>query len=543
MIGGLAFFFFGLQSIRSALQLMAGGRLKESLQRVTNNRFVALGFGVLITLVLQSSSATTVMLVSLAATHLLSLSQVFGVILGADIGTTFVVILLSIKKVADYSLLIFAAGLAIRLIGKRKKTQHMGSVFLGFGLVFFGMYLMAQAAYPLRENPIAINVFQYMAERPFLNLIVATLFTAVVQASAATIGMAISLSFAGLLSFEAAIPIILGANIGTCITAFLGCIGTGVDGRRVAVAHMFIKIIGVAIAFPFIGRIAAGIDYIASDITALLPEISPGDAGKIALTHLFFNIAIAIIFLPFIKWGVTMVKKLVPEPPHHEEPFGPRYLDEKALETPILAFAQTKREIIRMAGYAFALFKDCLEMFEHGGGVEEKIENIESRDDKIDILEKAVRFYLAKLSQEELSDEQADAQYKLITIAMNIEEIGDIISKELVPLARKKWEKNRAFSAEGWKELDHFHETVVQNFNLTISAIASPYPEVIQKIIRHQQEIYDLEQKFKQQHLSRLHDGLPETFETSSIHLDLLSNLRRVNGQLTYIAKVVGNAI
>jgi phosphate:Na+ symporter len=271
----------------------------------------------------------------------------------------------------------------------------------------------------------------------------------------------------------------------------------------------------------------------------VIRSISPTDAGKIAVFHLFFNAVIALLYLPFIKLGVAAVKRLVPDPPLAEEPFGPRYLDDNLLETPVLAFAQAKREIIRVAGYACDLFKDALRMFERGAHVQEIMEDIENRDDKIDILDNAIRLYLAKLSRGQLSDEEAVLQSKLFNVAGNIEEIGDIVSKDLVLLARKKWNKNCFFSEDGWKELRTFHDRVLENFNITISAIASPYPEVVQKIIRHQQEIYDLEQEFKQRHINRLHDGMKDSLETSSIHLDVLSNLRRVNGQLTYIAKVV----
>lgn len=537
-IGGLAFFFYGLQLIRSALQLMAGGRIKATLGRATGNRFKAIAFGTFITLVLQSSSATTVMLVSLASTQLLTLPQAFGVILGADIGTTFVVILLSIKKVTEYSLLIVALGFAMQWFAKRSRTKHTGSVILGFGLVFFGMHLMSIATAPLKEHEMAMHTFQYMAAHPLANLIAATIFTAIVQASAATIGMAISLSFAGLISFEAAIPIVLGANVGTCITAFLGSFGMGTDGKRVAVAHVLVKIIGVAIAFPFIKNIAAGIDAITSYVAAVVPHLAPGDSGKIALTHLLFNVAIAILFLPMIGTGVKLVKKLVPEPEGAPEPFAPRYLDKKVLDTPILAFAQVRREIIRVAGYAFDLFKNCLSMLETSGNIPDRIEEIQGKDDKIDILDKAIRFYLAELSQEELSNDQAKSQYALFNITGNLEEIGDIVSKDIAMLAEKKWNKKVVFSEEGWKELRDFHAHVLENFNLTISAITTPHPEVIQKIMRHQEIIYDLEQRYHQAHIGRLHDGMKVTFETSSIHLDILSNLRRVNGQLTYIAKI-----
>lgn len=539
MIGGLAFFFYGLQAIRNSMQLLAEGRIKSALRRITQNRFLAVGFGIFITLMLQSSSATTVMLVSFASTQMLTLWQAFGVILGADIGTTFVAVLLSIKKISEYSLVLIAFGFTFQWLSKRKKTQHLGAVILGFGLVFFGLNLLVHSAEPLKQNELATQFFFYMANNPLASLVVATIFTALVHASAATVGIAISLAFTGLIDFQTAIPIVLGANLGTCVTALMATIGTGIDGKRIAIAHIFTKLVGVAIIFPFIPAIAKFINSTSAYVCSCFNLVVPNDAGKIAITHLLFNVFVALLFLPFIGWGVSIIKKIVPDPVNAPEPFGPKFLDEKVLDTPILAFAQTRREMIRASGYAYSLFEDCLKMFEKRSDVPDIIEDIQSRDDKIDILDKAIRFYLAKLSRELLSDELSREQYALLNITSNIEEIGDIVSNDMVSLAKKKFSNNLVFSEDGWRELRHFHAQVLENFDITISAMTTPHPEVIQKIIRQQQKVYDLEQEYKYSHISRLHDGKTETFYSSSIHLDLLGDLRRVNGQLTYIARVI----
>ena len=206
MIGGLAFFFFGLSSARNGLQLAAGERLRLLMGRLTHNRIFATGLGALITVILQSSSATTVILVSFAETHLMNLTQAIGVTLGSGIGTTLVVILLSFKKITDYALLLVAVGIALNQLSRNQKAKYIGSVVLGFGFIFFGMHLMSSAAEPLRNSEVAINVFAFLADHPVTNLIFATLFTAIVQTSAATIGLAIALSFSGTLPFAAAVP-------------------------------------------------------------------------------------------------------------------------------------------------------------------------------------------------------------------------------------------------------------------------------------------------------------------------------------------------
>ncbi|MBU4484759.1 Na/Pi cotransporter family protein [bacterium] len=537
LIGGLAFFFFGLQNARQGLQLIAGDRLRRVMSHLTGNRFMATGIGGLVTLILQSSSATTVMLVSFAATGLLTLKQAFGVILGADIGTTFVVVLLSIQKITEYALLIVALGFFMEWLSKRKRTQYLGSIILGFGLVFYGMHLMSASMIPLRESESARVVFQFLGEHPFYNLLIATIFTAIIQTSAATIGMAIALSFTGAITFEAAVPIILGANVGTCITAMLSSFGMGIDGRRVAIAHVMVKIVGVAIAFPFIPQIVLFINKFWIYFTDFIPKLANDVSGKIAVTHLLFNVAIAIFFLPFVDMGVFLVKKIIPRPLDDGQTFGPKYLDERALETPSYALGLVKREIIRIAELVHGSFEKSITIFERREELTAIIENVESQDDKVDILDKAVRFYLAKLSQEKLSKEQSNLQLSLLFISTDLEDIGDIMSKDLVTLAGKKKKRGCIFSEQGWVDLRAMHKMVGENFKIALSMLVSPGEELVTTLRRHEKYMLQVEQDLRQAHLERLHKGIQDAFDTSSIHLDILGNYRRINTKLTHIAE------
>jgi len=539
LVGGFAFFFLGLQSFRRSLQLIAGDRIRISLKNISDRRLKAFSFGFLTTLVLQSSSETTAMLISLAGTGMLTLPQALAVTLGADIGATLITLLFSAWGIIDWALIIVAIGVAIRWFAKKHRTKNTGWVILGFGIILFGIQLISEGFTPLSSTVAVQHIANFTATHPFTILLIGTFFTAIVRSSVATIGITIALSFSGLIHFSAAVPIVLGANIGTCFSGLFESRTMGTDGRRVAIAHILVKVIGVAIAFLFISDIVYFIEWITHWIASVTPDLVPTDAIKISTTHVLFNIAIAILFLPFIPLGVSLTKKIVPERAPENKPFGPKYLEHKSLDTPVLAFAQVKQEILRVAGHAFDLFKNCLAMFEEVKNIPELISDIQDRDDKIDILDKAIRFYLAQLSQEQLSDRQSQLQYTLFHIAGNLEEIGDIVSKDLSMLAKKKWTKKVVFSEEGWKELRHFHDIVLNNFNLTISVITTPHPELHQKILRHQKKLYQMEEEYEQAHINRLHEGLKESFETSSIHLDLLGNLRRVNGQLTYIAKIV----
>jgi phosphate:Na+ symporter len=542
MIGGLAFFFFGLSSARHGLQLAAGERLRILMARLTQNRFSALGLGALTTVILQSSSATTVILVSFAETQLLSLTQAFGVILGADIGTTVVVILLSFRKITEYALILVALGIAMERLARRPRVRYIGSVVLGFGFIFFGMYLMTSAAAPFRDSPIAMKVFEFLADHPLTNLIFAAAFTGVVHASAATIGLAIALSFSGVLTFEAAIPIVLGANIGTCITAGMACFGMGVAGRRVAVAHVLIKLLGVAMVFPFIHDIAMGIGHLDSYLVGYPIAASLATGGKIALTHVLFNIFLALFFLPLVGPGVKLVEKIVPEW-RRPEVFGPKYLDAAALDTPSLAFAQARREIMRIAKIAHDMYANVLDIFRHEEDFDRLIEKVGSADDKIDMLEKEVRFYLSKVSQKTLTEKQGTAQVALLTIGGDLEDIGDAISKEIVALANKKRRKLARFSEQGWSELEQLHRLVLENFDLTLSMLMAPHEDIARKVQRHERHLNSVEQELRHSHLQRLHDKLPETYETSTIHLDLLSQFRMINVKLVRIVETASELI
>ncbi len=537
LIGGIAFFFFGLKSSRKGLEVIAGDRLRAAMGKVTGNRIMALGFGAFVTLVLQSSGATSAMLVSFTDTGLLSLFQATSVLLGADIGTTIVVVMLSIKSITDIALLIVAAGFGLQMVGRTRKSREIGSIILGFGLIFYGMYLMALAAAPLKESADAMKAFAFLAGHPFATLIGASALAGAIH-SAGMIGIAIALAFAGTITFEASIPMVLGANIGSCVTALLAAAGTATAGRRLALAHTLTKVFGVALVFPFIPQVATGIGLVDHLVQAMLPGYSAGIAAKIALTHILFNVGLAVVFLPLLKPLTRMVEFILPMPPPKEEAFGPKYLEKQALETPALAFAQAKREIMRLGAIAQHMFGECLRMFSRGEDCVEAIEKIEGEDDKIDMLEKAIRFYLAEVAMEQLSAQQVKTQMSLIGIASEIEEIGDTISKEMVQLARKKTKWHRVFSDDGWRDLRHFQDLVGENFNLMIATLAQPHEEIAMKLERHEEHMNDVEQQLRQAHITRLHQGLKESFDTSSIHLDILANLRRINSRLTHVARL-----
>lgn len=538
LLGGLAFFSFGLHSAREGLQLLAGDRLRRLLNRLTDNRFKSFGLGAMMTLVLQSSGATTAMLVSFAGTQLLTLPQAFGVILGADVGSTVVIFLLAAKKFTEYALYAMTIGFLCYLGSRRHKVRYTGSILYGFGLVFYGIHLLIITISPLKESPWALQAFDFLATQPWWSMVAAALFTALAHSSAATIGLAMSLAFAGVITLDGALPLVLGANIGTCVTSIRASIGADVNARRVAVAHLFTKAVGVALVFPFLAVVAETLQYLCSHFYHVATPFNGMLGFEIAMGHLLLNVGLAAVFLPFLPLGVWIVRQLVPEPEEKERVFGPKYLDPKALETPALAFAQAKREIMRLANIALELFREAPKLFDRSSDFPAVVEAIERHDDKIDTLEKAIRFYLAEISQESLTEAQGQSEMALLGIAADLEEIGDTVSKEFVRLGRKRYETQRIFSELGWQEIGQFHQQIATMFDLTVAYMTSPSVGLAQEIEAKKEAIYEAETDLRQAHLQRLHEGLKESVETSSLHLDILNNLRRVGNKLAHIAKL-----
>lgn len=533
-LGALAIFMYGIRISRIGIQLLAGNRLQSLIASATDNRLSAVVIGILVTMILQSSTATTVMLVGFASSGAITLVQAMGVLLGADIGTTFVVILLSIRKISEYALLLLIVGVLIDIFSTRKRGRHISMVFLGFGFVFFGMQLLIQTTSPLKESHLLAEVFVLFSRNPAYAFVGAALFTILVQNSATTLGLAIALAFAGLLNLREALPLVLGANVGTCAGSLLASIGGRPAAKRVAFSHLIFKSTGAILAMIFLQPFGDAIRTLVSFSSHLQSSV----AAQVALAHVSFNLALSLFFLPFIRQGTWLVTKLMPEPfREKEKPFGARFLDVKSLETPAIAFANAKLEILRMATIAFEMFKNMIVVFERND--QELMTFIEEEDDKVDRLDKEIRFYLAKISQESLDPEQARMQLNLVAVTSDLEEICDVINKNILELAHKKIEKVREFSQEGWEEIRDFHAKVSENFQLMISLLTSRDEILSRKITRHEKNLSNLEDRYREAHLMRLNKGLKEAIETSSIHLDLLANLHRINYKLTAIVKAV----
>ncbi len=520
LFGGVLLLLYGIRLINDGLQNAAGPRIRTLLRSLTSNRLAAVGAGAFITGLIQSSSATSVMLVGFVSAGLMSFRQTLAVVLGADIGATLTVQLIAFH-VTDYAVLLVGLGLSLSLFAKRHHLKNIGQGLLGFGFVFLSIRIMSDALAPLQQNDLFKEVMVVLVGSPFTGILLSALFTGLIHSSAATIGIALALAANGLVSLEGAIYIVLGANIGTCSTALMASFRAPAEARRVAWAHVLFKAAGVAVLLAVLPLFERLVIYTGSDLSR-----------QIANAHTLFNIFLALIFLPFLGLVAKLLVRLVPESTV-EKRFGPMYLDDHVLGTPSLALSQATREVLRESDIVKEMLADAVRIFE----VEDQgvILAVRDKDNLVDVLDRQIRLYLTRLSSSRLTEFQGRRAVALLEASRDLESIGDIIDRNIIPLALKRITKGLMFSAEGIREITDYHRKLIENFDMALSAFSSQDQDLARRVLRNKEELEGLERELIQAHLDRLRKGLRESIDTSHIHLDAIGNLARINALITHI--------
>ncbi|MCC6277446.1 MAG: Na/Pi cotransporter family protein [Oligoflexia bacterium] len=514
LIAGVCFFMFGLGLASDNLQVLAADRMRAFMIRVNQHRLYGVLAGAGLTAIMQSSSAVTVMLVNLASAGVVTLQQVMGMIIGTTIGTTLTVQLISFD-VTSLGVYFVIGGFSLMFLSRKKKLKEIGAVIFGFGLLFYGLLLMNQAVTVFKDVSEFKQFFTYLSHHPMTTFFITTLFTAFVHSSAVTIGIAMTLSVSQLISPIDSMIWIYGANLGTTATALVASLSGGHAGRQVAVAHFLYKAFSILLFVAFTSQF--------SELVAL----TSSDAGRqIANAHTFLNIIAAFVLYPLIGVGATYIEKMMPRPDSEKE-FGARYLDPGSFRSPAMAFANAVREVQRMGDYALTMTRLSIRAFERDDP--DFTDEIKGYDWKIDVLNREIKLFLVRLTDEPLTEAQKSKVVTLITLVNDIENIGDVIDKNVIPLARKKSNLKLSFSQEGWREVVEFHELVVDNFERALSAFALNSRDLALEVVKQKSAIRIAEQKLREAHISRLNRKLPESINTSNIHLDLLSAFRRVN--------------
>lgn len=544
LFGGLGLFIFGMNMMSDGLKTVAGTKMKQLLEILTSNRFKAILVGVLVTMIVQSSSTTTVMVIGFVNASLMTLTQAAGVILGANIGTTITAQLIAFN-VAKIAPLFIGLGAILNLFSKSKKNRDIGSIVLGFGILFFGIATMSIAMEPLRDNETFIYLLTTYGKNPFLGLLIGTIITGVVQSSSASLGLLQALAISGVFTsvgvtdaISICIPILIGTNIGTCVTALLSAIGTTNTAKKAAFIHLFINIFGaiwvmvlllVINSVTTVNPIYEFIVNISGTLKSADGEIIPNVARQIAMAHTLFNVVNTIVLFPIIGYFVNMLDRLFPE---QEEEKGIQ-LDDRLLNNPSIALGQVEKELSRLSKMAVKNFiKSCQTMMD---GDEKGIEKVVKREQRIDDFQQGIIDYSVKLSNENMSEIENLRLAFVLKGSHDLERIGDH-AMNIAELSEMRISNRLEFSDIASDDLMILIDLINQTLGDMVELIETEEIDLCYKILDEEEEIDEMTEKLKDDHIQRLNEGVCNSY-TGIIYMDLLNNIERVGDHASNIAQ------
>ena len=535
LFGGMGMFLYGMEMMSDGMKVTAGNSMRTILEKLTSNKYLAVLVGAFVTMVIQSSSATTVMLVSFVNSGLLAFSQALGVILGSNIGSTVTAQIVAFK-VTDYALLLIAAGSLMSLFSKKDTVKNLGFVILGFGLLFYGMKVMSDTMKPLRADP-AFNSILTSFENPFLGILAGAIFTALVQSSSATTGIVITLASGGSITLEAGIPLIFGANIGTCITALLAGLNASRDAKRVAVAHVTFNLLGVLLFCFWIPTFA---DFVS--------QTSQNIPRQIANAHTFFNILASIVFIPFTGFIAKTIIHYFPdkEVDRNIEKPAVLHLDESLIDQPEAAINSAQAEIKGVVGLTERIVGTLVRPFVNSKNLAD-VENSDldfmsgtnQRIEKIGFLNQKINDYLIATSKSDLSSSQSKELFTLVSIVNYLGSMNDLIKLRFVSLVSKKEGINDEFSETDQNEIIDYHKRLLKQVKRLDKFFVKFDKEKMDKIISKGKENKDIENKYKLNRLDRIKSSSEDNDKSSEInqlHTQLMDVLKQVNIFIDLIA-------
>ena len=528
LVGGLGMFLYGMNVMGDGLQKAAGEKLKKIIEMLTTNKIMGVLVGTLVTAIIQSSSATTVMTIGFVNAGIMSLQQAVGVIMGANVGTTVTAQLVSFN-IEKYAPMAIGIGMAFWFFTKKKNVKNISEILIGFGILFVGMNFMKAAAAPVSEMPQVHDAMLYLSKNPVLGILAGFVITGTIQSSSASIGILIVLASQGLLPITAALPVLYGDNIGTCVTSLLSTVGASRNARRAAIMHLCFNVIGTLLFIIVLSK----------PIVALVTSIDPTNVPRqIANAHTLFNVVNVIVLLPFSSYLVKLATKLVPytEDEDLENIHTTKFLDERILETPSIALSNTVDEVIRMASRSTRALDsayDAVKTFSH-----EKREKTFEYEKMINTLQLDITNFLFALSNRNLSDLERIKADVLFHIVNDIERVGDH-ADNIAEISQFMEDKKVIFTEDARKELDTIFELASKNFYDSITALKTSDFELAATITEREREINILEQNARNSHMARLHAGTCSV-EAGIYFLDIISNLERISDHSINITEELG---
>ena len=523
-LGGISLFLYGMQLMGDGLQAAAGSKLQRILGALTKRTIYGVALGAGVTSILQSSSATTVMTVGLVNAGLMNLQQAFGIVMGANIGTTITAQLIAFK-LTDYITLLLAIGFFIRTVAKKRQMKDIGQVLMGFGILMLGMAMMSNSVAPLRHNTAVVEFIGRFSTHPILGLLVGLCMTVVIQSSSATVGILMAMAGQGLIPLEGAVPVLLGDNIGTCITAVLATLQANINAKRVALSHVLFNLIGSIIAIALL-----------SQFLALVLKISPAGniSRQIANAHTVFNVVNTILFLPFAGQFTKLIEKIMPNK-NGEISYQPKFLNESMLDTPAIALSLARKEVSRMGSLALGNTKrafSCINQYDS-----KKVKYIKEHEPVIDNLEEAITVYLTKMSEKNLSVELTNIHTGLLHCCMDLERIGDH-AETIAKRVKSMNEDGISFSPEAAEEMKEIGDMVIRTTADALQALEDNDVNLAKTALARSHEVRKKEKAMRRSHVDRLNRGVC-TPETGFVMLELLLNMKRVSDHVQNLCEIV----
>lgn len=523
LMGGVALLLWGLHMVQSGILRAFGPELRRFLSKTLQNRMAAFAAGLGLTALLQSSTAAGLMATSFVSEGVVALVPALAIMLGANVGTTLIVQILSFNISAAAPVL-FVLGLVAFRSGGRSRLKDMGRVAIGLGLMLLALHILLDTLAPAESAPSVRALLRMMTGDPILCVLIAAALTWAAHSSVAIVLLIMSLAFSHFVTPAAALALVLGANLGSAINPVLEGGRRGDPASyRLPVGNLLNRLVGVCVALPFLQYIVDAAQ-----------RIEPNTARLTAEFHIGFNVALAVIFLPLLGPLSSILVRMLPDSKLALDPSAPRYLDESAIDTPSLALANAARETLHMGDTVEAMLKQVMTALMTNNRA--LVAEVARMDNTVDSLNEAIKLYLTNLTRSNLDEREAKRAMEIVSFAINLEHVGDIIEKNLSELAAKKIKRNVQFSDDGAAEIHEFHKRILENLRLAFGVFMSGDVAGARKLVAEKAQLRSVELTAAERHLERLREGRPETLETTSLHLDVLRDLKRINSHICSVA-------
>jgi phosphate:Na+ symporter len=523
LMGGVALLLWGLHMVRSGIVRAFGSDLRRFLGMALRNRLVAFTAGIFVTALLQSSTATGLMTASFVSSGTVDLVPALAVMLGANVGTTLIVQVLSFN-VSAVAPVLFLIGVIAFKRGGQTRTRDLGRVAIGVGLMVLSLHILLDTLAPAENAPAVRTLLAAMTGEPVLCLLMAAALTWAAHSSVTVVLLVMSLAYSHFITPVASLALILGANLGSAINPLVeGSRGDNPASRRLPLGNLLNRLVGCALVFPLLDPIAEA-----------LARIEPNPSRMAADFHTAFNVALALVFILPLDGVATLLTRLLPERVKPSDPATPLYLDEIALATPSVALACAARETLHIGDIIESMLRRTMTALMTDD--RKLVAEICRMDDAVDRLDEAVKLYVTKLTRESLNQRDAHRAMEIISFSINLEHVGDIIDKNLMELAAKKIKRQIVFSKEGAAELESFHQEVFANLKLAFSVFMSGDVTIARQLLTEKAALRAAELAAAESHLARLREGRPESIESSSLHLDVLRDLKRIHSHICSVA-------